>query len=81
MLKRMRAVWCWCMLHGLLPIVGNAHHDAVYLAFPFTEKPMGIDAFLLVKRAFVIIRNGEKFTIMAPAQFVRQCLTNWIFDI
>ena len=29
MLKRMRAVWCWCMLHGLLPVVGNAHHDDV----------------------------------------------------
>ena len=29
MLKRMRAVWCWCMLHDLLPVVGNAHHDDV----------------------------------------------------
>ena len=42
---------------------------------------MGIDALLFVKGALVIIRDGKKLAIMAPTQFVRQCLTNWIFDI
>lgn len=42
---------------------------------------MGIDTLVLVERTLCSIRDGEKFAIMAPCQFVRQCLTIWVFDV
>ena len=53
----------------------------IKLAFKFFYSPFWSNAFLLIKNAFVIIRDSEKLTVMWPARFFRHRLKFWICKV